>query len=433
MPSLNRFRALLSGLVLLLYIGGRLGSSPSVLQKPRILADTAAYVRISLEPIGQIGFWIASRPPAFPLLLKLAAQNFNLAAAFQLCLSVVAWSLLALLVSRFLKPSWVGLVGLALILVFSLDRHVAGWDFVMMTESLSISSLVLFIACGLLLLKGWQWIKVAALFAAAFLLAFTRDTNAWMLLAVAACVTAAVILHWMERRALLLGAGLALIFLLGNASATLGERWVFPLGNLITQRILTDPSALKYFQSCGMPTPPALLQLAGKYANSDDQAMFAGAALQGFRYWLVEQGKACYVGWLIANPIASLEATLHETGVLVAFSTVDRFFSNRYMPLLPDWLAGILYPEQFTLWIWGVSTLAIVIAIARRLWRTNALWAAVILMNLLILPHLFLTWHGDAMAPERHALSVGVQLYLGFWLLGLLLIRQFLPKSQTAP
>jgi hypothetical protein len=433
MRSHTRLPAFLIALVLLLYAGARVLSSPPILQKPRILADTAAYVRISLEPIYQIDFWAGSRPAAFPLLLKLAQQNFNQAAAFQLGISIIAWALLALTVSRFLQPWWLCLVALASILVLSLDRHIAGWDFVMMTESLSISSLALFITAGLWLLKGWHWIKVAAFFCAGLLLAFTRDTNAWMLLALAFCIAVAVILHWMERRTLILGAGLAAVFLLSNASATLGERWVFPLGNLITQRILTDPSAFEYFQSCGMPAPPALLQLAGKYANSDDQAMFAGAALQDFRYWLRDRGKACYVEWLTANPIASIGATLHETGGLVAFSTVDRFFSNRYRPLLPEWVAGILYPEQFTLWIWGFSTLATLIAIVKRLWGANSLWAAVILMNLLILPHLFLTWHGDAMAPERHALSVGVQLYLAFWLLVFLLIQQFLPKPHREP
>ena len=93
----------------------------------------------------------------------------------------------------------------------------------------------------------------------------------------------------------------------------------------------------------------------------------------------------------------------------------------------------MLYPEQLTLWIWACSTLAALLAIWRRIWRDNRLWAAFVCMNLLIFPHLFLTWHGDAMAPDRHALSVGVQLYLGFWMLVLLLFQHPWFQRGTRP
>jgi hypothetical protein len=151
--------------------------------------------------------------------------------------------------------------------------------------------------------------------------------------------------------------------------------------------------------------------------------MFSGPDLDAFRNWLRDHGTACYVGWLVTDPIASVRAALYQTGGLIAFSTVDRFFSVRYVPLLPTALGEVLYPEQLTLWIWACTTLAAVLAIWGRMWRGNRLWAAFVCMNVLIFPHVFLTWHGDAMAPDRHALSVGVQLYLGFWLLVLLLIE----------
>ena len=411
------------GLVFLAYAGLRLVTAAPILEKPRILADTTAYTRISTVPLGTIDFWSGSRPPAFPLLLKIAAQDYSLAAAIQLGISIVAWGLLALMVSRFLQSTWLQVAGLALILLFSLDRHVASWDFVMMTESLSVSSLALFIAAGLWLLKGWRAAKVVLVFLAGLLLALTRDTNAWMLLGLAALILIAVAARWVPIKAWILALLLGTVFFVSNLSANLGERWVFPLGNLITQRVLPDEAALKYFESCGMPVSPPLMALSGKFANSDDQAMFSGPDLEAFRYWLRARGRTCYVGWLLANPLNSIGAAIYETGGLIAFPTVDRFYSNRYTPLLPAVLGGTLYPEQFTLWIWAFSTLAAVAAIWTRSWRDNALWAAFVCMNLLVFPHLFLTWHGDAMAPDRHALSVGLQLYLGFWIVVLLLVQ----------
>ena len=436
-PVFSRSRLHLTAVVLifLAYAGLRLVSGAWVLEKPRVLADTTAYARISAEPINHWDFWTGSRPPAFSLLLKIAQQDYNRTAAFQLGLSILAWGVLALAVSGFLKFSWLQVAGFALLLVFSLDRHIAAWDFVMMTESLSLSSLALFIAAGLWLLRGWHVGRVAAFFLAAVQLAFTRDTNAWMLLGLAGLILIALVAGWLERRAWMLVILLGLAFLLSDISANFGERSLFPLGNLITQRVLPDDSALRYFERCGMPVSPALLQLSSKFANSDDQAMFSGPDLGAFRDWLRDRGRACYVGWLVTDPIASIRAALYQTGGLIAFSSVDRFYSVRYVPLLPTAVAAVLYPEQLILWIWGFSTFAALLAIGRRFWRDNRLWVAFVFMNFLVFPHVFLTWHGDAMAPDRHALSVAVQLYLAFWMLVLLLFQHswFNRREATQP
>ena len=423
MSSGNRTSLIAIGVIFLLYGGVRSVTAPAILEKPRILADTTAYTRISTVPISAIDFWAGSRPPAFPLLLKLVAQNYNLAAAVQLGISIVAWGLLGFMVTRFLRPAWLQVAGFALVLFFSLDRHLASWDFVMMTESLSVSSLALFLAAGLWLLRGWHPARVAAFFLASLLLAFTRDTNAWMLLGLAGLILIALIVRWLSTKAWVLVVLLGVVFVLSDISANIGERWVFPLGNLIAQRVLPNEAALKYFEACGMPVSPALMALSGKFANSDDQAMFSGPGLDAFRYWLRDRGRNCYVGWLVTDPLGSIRAAVYQTGGLVAFSGVDRFYSNRYGPLLPAVVGGILYPETFTLWIWAFTTLAALAAIWRKSWRENALWAAFVCLTLLIFPHLFLTWHGDAMAPDRHALAVGLQLYLGFWILVLLLLQ----------
>ena len=405
-------------------------TAPYIVDKPRVLADSAAYERISRYDILSPDMWLASRPPLFPLLLKAAGQDFDRAASLQLGLSIPAWGLLALMVSRFIPPPALRVAGFTLLLLFSLEEHVAGWDFVMMSESLSVTTLVLFLAACLWLLESWKPGRVTVALLAGFALAFTRDTNAWMLLMLALLITVGVIVRWAPRKSLILAGGLAMLFLLSNASADRGNRWVFPLGNLITQRVLPDDSAVRYFGSCGMPVSPELLQLAGKFANSDDQALFTGPELETLRRWLYDHGKACYVGWLIAHPLRQAWNALYQTGNLVAFPDVGRYFSNRYTPMLPGWLESLLYPEQFTLWIWGLSTAAAVIAVWRRAWRGNPLWYVFVCLNVLVFPHLFLTWHGDSMAPDRHALSVGVQLYLGAWLLILLAVWELTNRRR---
>ncbi len=422
MPSQNRLYSLLIVLIFLTYAIGRVASSLPALNQPRLLADTTAYLRISRQPIQDSRFWGESRPLVFPLLLKLTKQDIGLTAMLQLGFSILAWGFLALMIASFLKFPVLQLLAFSLIFLFSLDRHIAGWDFVMMTESLSISFLVLFIALCLWLLQGWHAGKVAALLVTAFFLAFTRDTNAWLLLALSGLILVGIIFRWVEVRALILPASFVFIFFISNANANLGQRWVFPLGNLIGKRILPDGSATEFFKSCGMPVSPALLRLSGGFANAEDRAMYNDPELESFRNWLGNDGKSCYVKWLITNPIRSSNESLYEFEGLITFSGVDRFFPERFDPLMPVKLGKFFYPERFALWIWGYSTLAALIAVWKKPWRQNPLWAVFICLNLLVFPHLFLTWHGDAMAPERHALSVGVQLYLSFWMLNILLI-----------
>ena len=424
--SQSRVYSLIIITIFLIYAIGRIISSIPAINQPRELADSTAYLRISRAPIQDIRFWGSTRPPVFPLLLKILQQNYYLTSVIQLVLSILSWGFLAWMMTHFLKLSWMQLFAFSFILLFSLERHIAGWDFVLMTESLSISFLVLFIALCLWLLQGWNITKIITLMVTTFLFAFVRDTNAWLLLMLAGLILISVILRWAELRALLLASFFIVIFLISNFSADLGDRWVFPLGNLIGRRILPDESAARFFEeTCGMPVSPALLTLSGGFANANERALYNDPELETFRNWLIRHGKSCYMRWLITNSAGSLSGTLNQFEALITFPTVDRFFSKGYDPLMPVRLGKFFYPEPFAMWIWGYSTLAALAAIWNKKWLENLLWIVVICLNLTVFPHLFLAWHGDAMAPDRHALSVGVQLYLSFWILNILLADHF--------
>jgi hypothetical protein len=178
-----------------------------------------------------------------------------------------------------------------------------------------------------------------------------------------------------------------------------------------------------------MPITQELRDLAGEFANANDRAFYNDPALANFREWLGARGKSCYMRWLITDPVRSGGESLREFGALIAFTKVDSFFSRRYAPLLPWRVERILYPTHFTLFLWLALTLAACVAVWKKSWQANPLWAAFILLCLPILPHLFITWHGDAMAPERHALSVGLQLVLSLWILILLVGDQIAART----
>jgi len=402
--------------VFLIYAAARILTNLPALQKPRELADTAAYLRISREPIQSQKFWGDARPFVFPLLLKIASQDVSAAALMQLALSILAWGGFALALGASFQRAELSFFSSGLILVLSLVPHLAGWDYVMMTESLSVTFFVLFLALSVWLLRGWQTYKAVLLVFAAFLLAFTRDTNAYLLLMLAGMLALAVLFRWLSPRALILAASFLAIFLLNNYTSNLGGRWMFPLNNVVGKRILVNAAALQYFENCGMPITPSLLALADSFANGQDRAFYEAPELQEYRAWLRSAGKPCYMKYLLARPVARAVDALTRFEALIRFDGADKYFARSYDPLIPYLLESFFYSAYFILPLWAGLTLAALFALWARAWRRNILWGVFIPLCLTIFPHLFITWHGDAMAPERHALSVGLQLALSGWL-----------------
>ena len=422
----HKRRGILTGLVtiamLLLfatYANLRWNNEAPAFEKAKETADTPAYVRVSGEAFLSKEFWANARPPVFPMLLKFYDADKIKVAAFQAAFSIFAWGILALFLAYSLKGV-LRPVGFGLILALSLERHIAGWDVVMLTESLSISLLALFLAAWLWLLRYWSWGKVIVLGVIAFLWGFTRDTNGWILLMIAGLVLVSVFFFRAHKRYLAVAFVFALVFLLSNLSANAGQRWVFPFQNVLAQRILTDQDALAFFADCDMPVTPELLKLAGGFANSEDRAFYTDPDLGSYRAWMYADGKSCYMRWLFSRPLTSLREPWTDFAWLLAFDDVTFFYPQRYEPLLPWYAERILYPQDAMLWLWGSTTLVALVAVWKEAWKANATWVVFIGLCLLIYPHLFIVWHGDVMGTHRHALMVSLQFVLSFWLLGFL-------------
>ena len=403
-------------IIFIFYAALRIALNLPALENPRELADTVSYLRVSQIPVTSPAFYTDARAFVFPLLLKISQQDVSTAAWIQLTISILVWGLLALSISASLRGFWLRLASFGMILALSLTRHLASWDYVMMTESLSISWLVLFTALGVWLVQDWRIYKLIPLSIAAFLLAFTRDTNAYLLLMFAGLILPAVLFKWMKPRALLVGMVFLVIFLFNTYASEAGSRWEFPLNNIIGRRILPISQNVNDFEACGMPVSNELLALANTFANGADRAFYEDPALAAYREWLHANGKTCYMKWLISHPIRHSAEALTEFQTLIAFDKLDKFYARSYDPVIPHFVEPFIYPVNFIIPLWLLMTALAVYAIWNKLWQSQSLWVVYLLLVLPIFPHLFITWHGDAMAPERHALSVGLQLALSFWL-----------------
>lgn len=429
-PVVNPKATLVYLLMTLLFVSYaviRITNLAQAVQKVKSTADTTSYVRISKENILRAEFLAGSRPFMFPLVLKLFGNNDEVVVWAQGIFSIMSWGILASSVAYSLNIALLRLVAFGLILLLSLYRYVIAWDSVLLTESISLSLMALFLAGWLWLAKGWRWYKAIPLCVVALLWTFSRDTNAWVVLAAALFLLLLISFRQIDKKYLVLSAAFLLMFLLSNLSADVGDRWIFPFQNILGRRLLSEPRAVDFFAECGMPISPSLMQLAGGYANTSDRAFYEDPALEEYRLWLYQHGKACYVRWLLSNPLESIKGPVAEFNALISMQNIQPFlFSRAFSPILPARLEALLFPRQGLQFIFVLEWVIMLVAVLTKSWTQNKAWWIVIGLNLLILPHYFITWHGDVMGIYRHVVAVSIQFYLGIWLLMLFMVDSVL-------
>jgi hypothetical protein len=409
-------------LCLAVYAVVRVNNLSQAVQKVKSTADTTSYVRISKEPVFGARFLAGSRPFVFPLAVKMLGGNEEKVAWTQGIFSILSWSFLAVAVAYSLHAPLLRVAALGWILLLSLYRYIIGWDSVLLTESLSLSLMALFLAGWLWLLHGWRWRKVALLLLVALLWTFSRDTNAWVVLMISIFLLLLAGVRIIDKKYLVLSLALLGMFYASNLTSDLGERWVFPFQNVLGQRILLHPQSVDFFARCGMPVSPALMNLAGEYARGEDRAFYQDPALAGYRSWLSESGKRCYMKWLWSGPLESLKGPIAEFNTLITLKDIQPFlFSRKFSPILPGRFEAILYPPQPGI-IYAIVSGLVLLAVYMKAWTRNKMWWVAIVLTLLVFPHYFIIWHGDVMGIDRHVLSVSIQLYLGLWIFVLLVL-----------
>lgn len=396
---------------------------------PGTIEDTTAYLRISRADILNQRFWADARPLVFPLLLKLTGQSLPLTSLVQLIFSIFSWGCLAFIFVGFLRSNWMKIISFNVLLALSLVRHFSNWDYMIMTESLSVSFFVLFLACGLWLINAWSGIRAVIFIVAGMFFAIVRDTNAYVLLFLSVLLLFAVIFRWIRARNLVFVFSFVGIFLLSNWMSDLGARWVFPLNNNIGKRVLPSELAVRFFEECGMPITPRLMSLAGEFANGQDRAFYNDPSLEHYRSWLYSKGKTCYMMYLLGDLPGNSMAVVNQFEFLMTYNKIHATLAPDYDPVIPFFLERFIYPTGRILWLWFLTTGVALIMLWRRQWRDDPIWGVYVLLCLLIFPHLFVVWFGDAMAPERHALSVGLQFALSVWFMILLSIDRSIGRS----
>ena len=377
--------------------------------------DSGEYYMLARLPLADGQFWGAVRPPITLLFYKLFGgydpeadgyyyktwdwdrNGFHVDDAGlllgQTTFSLAAFSFLALACAGTARTEKGRLFLFVFPLLFSFVPRVARWNFIALSESLSVSLFVVFTGAWILFLSTRRLPWLAGVAAAALLWGGVRDTNAYVLVMIAGIVTIAMV-SIKSSAARIPMTALCIwfigIFTLSSYSAEAGGRWIFPFYNVMGKRILPVPEYVSWFSNHGMPIDSALLEQAGKWASDDGWAFFNEPRLEEFRAWTLDHGKSTYAKFLIFHFTHSMTAPVFG-------------FSDKRVGFL-------LIGNGLTICLAFVSW--------RRRWLHRFPHLAVpLIMVLLSVPHAWLAWHGDAMATDRHSLTAFMQVPLGFMLL----------------
>jgi len=253
----------------------------------------------------------------------------------------------------------------------------------------------------------------------AFLWAFARDGNAWVVLMLAVLLFV-IGSFWRSRRCIGIASVFVVFFIANEVSQNYAQRNFWAFFSVIGRRILPNAESTAFFAQLGMPVTPALMRLSGKSAGALDRAFYRDPTLQEFRNWAYSRGKSTYTRFLLTRPVSTLQEPLKDIETFIAPNLTAKssyYWYSSFSPILTGTLAEVIYFKKFAL-LWALAcgpmfAFAFLFAVQRGELR----WLITLILIILAYPHVVLVWHGDPDDFDRHSLQAAVHLRLGFWML----------------
>jgi hypothetical protein len=381
------------------------------------LGDTTSYLEGARLKLSDPAFFSERRPWGILLIYKLLGGSLTAIGLAQLAFSTMAWLFLAWMLAGSLKTSTGKLLGFITVLGIGLSPTVQAWNHAGLSESFSISMMIVILALFIGLLQRWRLSFFLFLIFFFTLWLSIHEVNLYLGLLASSILFIIGLTRKNYRTFLILSFCIVTMAAVNSYLSSLYAlpRWALPVAEVITKRILPVPEYREYFSNQGMPVTPELMALSGRWANSDNYAILNSRQLRDFSKWLFMDGKTVYTRFLITHPIYTLTLPLVNVSEMLA---VD--FSQLipgYRPALPAIVNELFFPVR---WFWFYLGLSVVF-IGIILWKqrregSRAFWL-IVLFIIISIPYLYLAWHGDALDLARHAAVANIQFHLGTWLL----------------
>jgi hypothetical protein len=341
---------------------------------------------------------------------------------FQSTVQVISWGALVIAIGLHLRNGMARVLSTALILGFASSNAVTLWNASVLSESLAVSELVLFIS-------GILWMQRSSGRAPEFLavmsalcFAATRDSD---VPTVALFALGFFVLgrhyfrtnsrrhgSWNRLSRILLVVALSSGFFLaisGRSSSNIEDVYAV--------RIFPYPARVDWFAAHGMPQSIKIDALAHATLSSCpgcSKTVFA-LSTKGFSqldHWFDSQGNTTYFLYLLTHPAYDFEAPLVRPEMAFNFAGGNLYF-YRATGWISSPFSGFFWPSLSGLAL--TAAVLLIISALRRTWRHDTWWVQISFAIIGALA-MFISWHGDGQETTRHTLEGLVELRLGIWL-----------------
>jgi hypothetical protein len=368
----------------------------------------------------QSGF--SPRPFTVPLFYKIAGSKGETIVQMQKIIHTFSTFVLVCSLLLLLKTSVARYFMMFFIYFLMSWWNILGWTNQLLSESLSMSLLFLWLGTFLLYFskrRPWYLVIHGVI---AILFSFTRDSWPYLLILLYSVM---IIITLILDRPLLKSYGIMLllsvaIFFIQGKTAEIGQRTKLPVLNTIVLRILPVPENYNWFVIRGLPTAGLIeKQFSGIDINKENDlwkvyGLYTDPTYKSFQSWASEKGKSVYAQFLLTHPSYTL--LFHEP-----YSKLKRIFAynlsysnsvNGYSLLAEKW-----FPFFSPLSLLFLMILILYLFITNR--KSSLLLPLV--FCLLFLFNVFLMYNADTMEMERHLFITMIMVQLiSIWAVSIL-------------
>lgn len=338
----------------------------------------------------------------------------------QVVLSILGWGALAWVVSDHLKNFLMKLGVAIFILAFAFTPHMADWDSILMSESLTFSLFALQFAILIKMVFALHrdpeanitaWLSAWTVIF--FLWTFIKDTNLFTSLVTFGMITMSMVsLRYRKvatlRVTLLILAG---IFVLGFVTSGASVRSLVQITNIYNDDLLPSPLRVETLQQMGMPEP----------------------GTPDYHIWFPEHAKGTLARFMLTHPGYPLLKIVNDFPM--AFEEISQtYFKAPELGAARETLMQIgnaLHPENTTPFVMSVILLVGLMLLAlqkendSRPWAWLGLWVF-LTGSVALIPTIL----GDTWALNRHALFSTMIYRLSMWLFAIILMDLAISREK---
>ncbi|TML17538.1 MAG: hypothetical protein E6G39_04450 [Actinobacteria bacterium] len=399
----------------------------------------------------------AVRPWVVPLFYKILPSD-NLRAGAQVAISIVAWLVLAATITVSLRHKWVRGFAFVVVLAISCTTPVLNWDRAILSESLSISLVVLALAAWIRFVRKPTRANSVAVVVSSGLWMFTK-LGLFPLVAIAALIIAVTGVRAGQRGlrvAVVVGLAFACIWVASTTSATdkayrvVDGMSTSEFDNLFAMRlrfsILNDPSQLAWYRAHGMPDPSGL-QPYVRTSPSDDgydtwtAFLSAYSARTDLATWVENKGRGVFLRYVITHPRQTTADFIHDLPYILDPPRHEIVYAADVRDVLPTAVQSLLFetaseevPTPAGLGDIGLLFAAFVVLaiVARRRAVDRSMVAVAVVGFALAVLGAALGWIVSPAEIARHAVPEAVliraTLWFGIFLLADALLAPHVPR-----